>query len=180
MSGVALTRAQIVDAARMLLREHGLAALTMRRLAERLAVQSGALYYHVASKQDLLAAVAEQILAEAEIATDDPARAAHDIRAALLPIRDSAEVVLFVAAFRPDSLGPFRRLEQAFALPARERRWAARTLIHYVLGFVAEEQNQAELIRAGVPAGRHNSASSEAAFRFGVTTILRGLPAPGG
>src|SRR5580704_7670017 len=61
---MALSRTQIVEAAYAMLREHGLAGLSMRRLAQDLGVQAGALYYHVASKQDLLAAVAERILSD--------------------------------------------------------------------------------------------------------------------
>jgi AcrR family transcriptional regulator len=175
---VSLTRPQIIDAARALLAEQGLAGLTMRRLAQSLEVAPGALYYHVPSKQDLLAAVAEQILDTAEISTDDPARAAHDIRAALLPIRDSADVISFVNAFRSEALGPFRTLERTFGLPPQQARWAARTLIHYVLGFVAEEQNQAELARARIVTDFPDRETSARAFRFGVATILRGLPEP--
>ena len=176
---VALTRPQIIDTARAMLAEQGLAGLTMRRLAQSLGVQPGALYYHVASKQDLLAAVAEQILNKAEISTDDLAQAAHDIRAALLPVRDSADVISFVNAFRPEALSPFRTLERTFGLPTQQARWAARTLIHYVLGFVAEEQNQAELVRARILTDPPEPQASAEAFHFGVAAILRGLPGSG-
>ena len=177
---MALTRAEIVDAARTLLAENGLAGLTMRRLAQSLGVQPGALYHHIASKQDLLAAVAEQILDQAQISGEDPARAAHDIRAALLPIRDSADVISFINAFRPDEVGLFRVLEPMFELPPQQARWAARTLIHYVLGAVAEEQNQAELVRARIATSLPDPDASAKAFQFGVSTILRGLPASDG
>jgi TetR/AcrR family transcriptional regulator, tetracycline repressor protein len=177
---VALSRTQIVDAAHAILTEQGLGGLTMRRLAQQLGVQPGALYYHVASKQDLLVAVAERILnhSSTAISAEDPTRAALDIRAALLPIRDGADVISFVNAFRPDALVPFRVLEQLFGtrLPPQQARWAAQTMIHYVLGFVAEEQNQAELIRARIVTEATDDAASEDAFRFGVRTILRGLP----
>jgi hypothetical protein len=42
---------------------YGLGDLSMRRLAERLGVKAGALYWHVANKQSLLAAVSDEILA---------------------------------------------------------------------------------------------------------------------
>jgi TetR/AcrR family tetracycline transcriptional repressor len=179
---MALTGAQIIDAAHALLADHGFGGLTMRRLAQRLDVQPGALYYHFTSKQDLLAAVAARVLSQAEISVIDPAQAALDIRAALLPIRDSAEVISFVNAFRPDALVPFRSLERLFSaqLAPQEARWAARTLTHYVLGFVAEEQNQAELVRARIVSTTPDGTASEQAFRFGVQMILRGVPAPRG
>jgi AcrR family transcriptional regulator len=155
----------------------------MRQLAKHLGVQPGALYYHVASKQDLLVAVAERILnhSPTALSANDPTQAALDIRAILVPIRDSADVISFANAFRPDMLAPLRALEQLFgsALPAHESRWAAQTLIHYVLGFVAHEQNQAELIRARIITTTTNHAATEEAFRFGVKAILRGLSRDG-
>ncbi len=162
---VSLTRTQIIDAAQEILTRHGLAGLTMRKLAQHLGVQPGALYYHVASKQDLLVGVAEGILnhSATAISADDPTQAALDLRAALLPIRDSADVISFVNAFRPAALVPFQTLEQLFAaqLPAQQARWAAQTLIHYVIGFVAEEQNQAELIRARIVTDTTGQATAE-------------------
>jgi AcrR family transcriptional regulator len=164
-----------------MLREWGLAGLSMRRLAEHLGVQPGALYYHVESKQDLLAAVAERILADhaEEISNADPRQAARAIREALLPVRDSADVVSFVQAFRPDALVPFQRLDRLFAdrLPARQARWAAQTLVHYVLGFVAEEQNRAELVRGMVLAEQPDRDDPLDAFELGIDAIVAGLAA---
>jgi TetR/AcrR family tetracycline transcriptional repressor len=178
---MALSRTQIVDAAYAMLRQHGLPGLSMRRLAQDLGVQPGALYYHVASKQDLLAAVAERILSDSAqaISATDAAQAAADIRQALLPVRDSADVISFVQAFRPDTLVPLQRLRQLFArqFPDQQARWAAQTLVHYVLGFVAEEQNHAELVRARILDGQPSAAESRDAFRFGVDAILHGLHA---
>lgn len=178
-----LTRIQIVDAGYSMLRQGGLAGLSMRRLAETLGVAPGALYYHVESKQDLLAAVAERILAEpaGQISTDDPKRAARALREALLAVRDSADVISFVQAFRPDALVPLQRLDRLFAgaFPARQARWAAQTLIHYVLGFVAEEQNRAELVRGGIPAGAPGGDDPADAFDFGIDAIVAGLAAMG-
>lgn len=178
---MALSRAQIVDAAYAKLRAHGLGGLSMRRLAQDLGVQHGALYYHVASKQELLAAVAGRILSDGlgEAMAADPLDAARELREALLRVRDGAEVVSFVLAYQPAALGPLTGLHQIFApqLPPAQARWAARTLIHYVLGFVAEEQNRAELVRARILAGDPDQAESAAAFLFGARAILRGLPA---
>lgn len=178
---MALSRAQIVEAAYEILREHGLPGLSMRRLAQDLGVQPGALYYYVTSKQDLLAAVAGRILADAEptISTTDPAQAARDIRDALLPVRDSADVVSFVQAFRPDVLTPLRQLHELFAerFPAQQAHWAAQTLIHYVLGFVAEEHNRTDLVRAKILSSPPSQAESLDAFVFGVAAVLQGLAA---
>lgn len=173
-----LSRTRIVDAAGQLLCRHGLAGLSMRRLAQDLGVQPGALYYHVDSKQDLLVAVAGRVLDESVGASaTDPAEVAVAIREALLPVRDGADVVSFANSFRPETLAPIRRLEHLTGtrLPQPEARWAARTLTHYVLGFVAEEQNRDELVRAGIVERPDGEEESDDAFRFGVGAILRGL-----
>lgn len=173
-----LSREQIVDAASDALRRDGLPGLSMRRLAQELGVQPGALYHHVASKQDLLAAVADRIVTDSTrmISTTDAAQAARDVRHALLPIRDSAELISFVRALRPDALAPFQELRSLFAeqFPDQRSGWAADTLIRYVLGFVAEEQNRAELVRARI-IGEDQRGEADDMFGFGVDAILRGL-----
>jgi TetR/AcrR family transcriptional regulator, tetracycline repressor protein len=171
---VALTRERIVEAAHAVLAEQGLAGLSMRRVAQDLAVRPGALYYHVANKQELLAEVAGRILGEGPVG-DDPRKAARALREALLRVRDGAEVVSFVLAFRPEGLAPIRDLRGLFALPEREAGWAARTLAHFVLGAVAEEQNRAELVRTAIlPDG---PTDAEQSFLFGLDAVLTGLQA---
>src|SRR5215217_6285359 len=59
---VPLKREEVVGAALELLDEDGLDGLTTRRLAGRLGVRVGALYWHVESKQELLAAVADRFI----------------------------------------------------------------------------------------------------------------------
>ena len=59
---MALSREAIVDAGLAILDEYGLGDLSMRRVADALGVQAGALYYHVPNKQSLLAAIADEIL----------------------------------------------------------------------------------------------------------------------
>lgn len=54
-----LNRALIRDAALAVIDEDGLAALSMRRLAERLGVQAASLYSHYATKDEVLDAVAD-------------------------------------------------------------------------------------------------------------------------
>jgi TetR/AcrR family tetracycline transcriptional repressor len=175
---VKVTRAQIVEGAYEALGERGLGGLSMRGLAQDLGVQPGALYYHVASKQELLAAVAARILGEIPSPATDPRSAAEALRSALLRVRDGAEVVSFVQAFRPDVVAPAEELRGLFAatFAPREAEWAARTVVHYVLGFVAEEQNHAELVRAQIlPEDPARAAASAQAFMFGIDAILGGL-----
>lgn len=172
-----LSREQVVAGAYSVLQEQGLGGLSMRRVAQHLGVQPGALYYHVPSKQELLAEIASRILAGAPGPTDDPRRAARDLRSALLGARDGAEVVSFVHAFRPDALTTLATLPALFGgLAPREATWAARALVHYVLGFVAEEQNHAELVRLGVLA--EDTSDADEAFEFGIGAITTGAAGP--
>ena len=60
---MALDRSQVVDAAWHILQTYGLGDLSMRRLARGLGVQPGALYWHVANKQELLAVLAQRMVA---------------------------------------------------------------------------------------------------------------------
>jgi AcrR family transcriptional regulator len=169
---VALSREQVVAGAYAVLQEQGLSGLSMRRVAQGLGVQPGALYYHVGSKQEMLAEIAVRILDGVPGPTTDPRQAARGLRSALLRARDGAEVVSFVHAFRPDALAPLQRLPALFTeLPQREAGWAARALVHYVLGFVAEEQNRAELVRLEILAA--GPADADEAFEFGIGALTR-------
>jgi AcrR family transcriptional regulator len=69
-SGRDLDRAMIVEAARQLLREFGVAGLSMRRLAFELGVSATALYYHVSNKDDLLDEVVTGLLRSAGAVSD--------------------------------------------------------------------------------------------------------------
>jgi len=178
-----LSREKVLDAALSILREHGLAALSMRRVAAALGAQPSALYWHVDSKQDLLAMVADKILAEASVAPRASStrqrlrRQALAIRDALLGVRDAAEVVSFAQALRPWTSTPMRALHDllAAALPEPAAQWGARTLGHYILGEVAEEQNYAELTRAGIVTEAAGIEYSVDVFLFGIDAILDGL-----
>jgi len=61
----ALSKERIVEAAIEILDAEGESALTFRALSARLATGSGAIYWHVASKDELLAAAADDIIARA-------------------------------------------------------------------------------------------------------------------
>ena len=59
---VQLYRETIIDQALELLDAYGLADMTMRRVASSLGVAAGALYWHIANKQELITAVAHKII----------------------------------------------------------------------------------------------------------------------
>jgi len=58
-----LTRPQVLEAAVRLADEQGLSAVTMRALGEQLQVHASTLYHHVTNRDELLADMAEQLLA---------------------------------------------------------------------------------------------------------------------
>ena len=66
-----IDRAAILRASLDLADEHGVDALTMQAVAERLGVTSMALYRHVEHKQDLLDGVVESLLNEIPTPSDD-------------------------------------------------------------------------------------------------------------
>lgn len=181
-----LSRDKVVDTALAILRKHGLAALSMRQVAASLGVQPSALYWHVESKQELLAQIADRILTKSattrsSLPTEERIKKqAVDIRTALLTVRDGAEVVSFAQAFRPLENSPARTLHRTLQVivPEPAAEWGAQTLAHYILGEVAEEQNYAELTRAGIRSGDHSLAPSVERFLFGVQAIFDGLTHP--
>ena len=84
-----LTRDRIVAAALDLVDAEGVEGLSMPKLAKRLGVGVMSLYSHIASKDDLLDAVTERVLASLPAATGEDWRARlaahfHELRAALV------------------------------------------------------------------------------------------------
>lgn len=67
-----LSRERIVDAAVDLVDHEGLHALTMHRLAEQLGVGTMSLYRHIDDKEDLLDAVAQQLISGLQIPDGAP------------------------------------------------------------------------------------------------------------
>lgn len=61
---VRLSRERVLRAAVQIADEHGITALTMRRLAETLGAEAMSLYYHVANKEEVLDGVVEAVAAE--------------------------------------------------------------------------------------------------------------------
>jgi AcrR family transcriptional regulator len=65
-----LSRTAIIDAALSILDAEGLAAVTMRRVAEELGTGPASLYAHVADKEEMVAAVLDRVIGE--VAIPDP------------------------------------------------------------------------------------------------------------
>lgn len=174
-----LTKSRVLDEALALLDQVGLDALTMRKLAEALGVQAGAIYWHYESKQHLLGAMAEHMLAGCVIEEPlDPARWSERLlaqldafRRALLAHRDGGRVFAgtFVAA--PNTFGLAEVLVatlRAVGLSSRDAAWTAMSLIYFVNGFVVEEQAatgiDAQPFFAGIDAARFPQVAAAAEY----------------
>lgn len=172
-------RADVIDRAVAVLDEHGLAELSMRRLAGELGVQASALYHHVANKDALLAAVADEILERGRRATEivtweaELRLASVELRAAMLAHRDGAALISRVYA-AGGALLPEQRMSDALlrAGAASElARVGARTLVHFVLGHVADEQARS----SDDPDPAERGAVTDDDFAVGLGLILDGL-----
>lgn len=187
---MALTREHVVATAVSILRDFGLADLSMRRLARELEVQVGALYWHVKNKQELLVDVAAQLLGDiptdpgATLHQDTTARTdvvdlATAIRSALVPVPDSAEVIQLAQSMQPAALASLTRLrdllESAGVAPGH-LAWAQHLVLNHILGSVAAEQERARLESLAVddPAIPGGPPLGADAFAWGLDVILDG------
>ncbi len=178
-------REDVVARALVVLDDYGLADLTMRRLGAELGVQPSALYHHFATKQLLLAAVADEILTRG---ARPPSDAGWEVRArasclalrdACLAWRDGAEVVATARAFGLGGAAPYDELVEVLTgggVGDELATTAARTLLHYVLGHAMDEQLQRQAGSAGAleadPLHDHT-----ADVTTGIDLVLAGLRA---
>lgn len=176
-------RSDVLAHAVSLLDTHGLAALTMRRLGAELGVQPSAIYHHFASKQELLAAVADEILARGSrprTATQWPDRlreVCSELRHAMLACTDGADVVATVWAFGLGAAAPAAELEKVMVdaeVPDELVAVASRTLVHYVFGHAFEEQTARQAVSLGAV---DRSLESLPDFDLGLDLIIDGLRA---
>jgi len=150
-----LRRADVVAGALDLLDAEGLDGLTMRKLGAALNVQGGALYRHFPSKEALLDAMAEQLMAGVgapfppELPWSEQCRElAERTRTALLSRRDGARVVAGTYVPAPNSMTAGARAIEALCaagFPPDQAGWITFACFYYVLGHTIEEQGQARL-----------------------------------
>src|SRR5580692_7887974 len=87
----ALSRDRIIEASIELLDSSGEKGLTFRALSEQLATGPGAIYWHIASKNDLLTAACDAIVARTMSAPVDDATPKATIRALALAMFDAID-----------------------------------------------------------------------------------------
>jgi len=172
-------RAHIIGVALDLLDRYGLPDLTMRRLATELEVQPSALYWHFDSKQDLLAAVSDRILARIPdpVPGGELLDAAHAVRDALLAYRDGAEVVMSSAALRPSRSRAEDALRAALSPALPDAGLAATAVLQFILGHttLVQQRMHGESHGAASSAGALDSGDQDAAvFDAGIALLSRG------
>ncbi len=198
-----LRRADVVEGALELLDAEGLDGLTMRKLGAALNVRGGALYRHFPSKEALLDAMADRLLAGvgAPLPPDLPwleqcRELAERLRAALLARRDGARVVAGTFVPAPNTMAATGRSIEilcAAGFPPDQAAWITFAVFYYVLGHTIEEQGQARLgpgedwstrLAAAQPPPAEPVASAMRAlatadpgqrFRFGLNLFLDGM-----
>ena len=200
VDSVQLTKDIIMDAAMGILDEYGLQDLTIRRLARHLDAAAGAMYWHFPSKQALLGAVADRLLAplqELKSTGDwraDATAFAESLHSCLTSHRDGAEVVSADLATDTVSVRPASVLAPLLddaPIDSDLISDAAATLVYFILGATVDEQTAAQLAKvAGTDSATEatdedtDGASAATAahgrrIRHGVDLIMAGIAAGG-
>ena len=154
----ALSKERIVEAAIEILDADGESALTFRALTARLATGSGAIYYHVTSKNDLLAAATNDVIARVMTDVVSGAEPREAIRAIALGVFDAIDAHPWVGAQlsrEPWQSAVLEILEgfggqlQALGVPERAQFDCASALVNYVLGLAGQYAAAARLVPRG-------------------------------
>ena len=184
-----LNRETILNASFDILHEYGLGDLSMRRLARNLEVAPGALYWHFPSKQALLGAVADKILATPDAVPADVTSpgldtgidawraraldAAATLLDRLLSTRDGAEIVSAALATGTLEHNPVEPVTVALAgAPGGDPALASWVLVRYLLGAATELQTAHATEDAAVP-----DTGAVVRILAGVELILDGVAA---
>ncbi|WP_438487068.1 TetR/AcrR family transcriptional regulator [Streptomyces sp. S186] len=153
-----LSREQIVTEAVQLLDTDGLESLSMRKLGTRLDAGATSLYRHVASKDELIELVVDEVYGELEVPAADAAdwrtpaaRSAYSLRAMILRHPWVASVLGQVGLIH---LGPnvtkmserMAAVYRAAGFPSDETGHAMKTVISYVIGMATSEAAYLSLI----------------------------------
>lgn len=169
-----LSTERIVETSLEVLREEGLEALTVRSVAERLGTSNASLYRHIASRDELIALIADHVMGDIRLERTGRGWRA-DVEALMLEMR---RVILSQplppSAGRSQSgSGPnmLRLVEFALAL-YREAGLTDRQAVHTTITMIEFVGGSTSIRRS--PAGRGSNGVAGAA---GLRQLLDGLPA---
>lgn len=181
---MSLSRQEIVSAAMAIMDAYGLADLSMRRLGASLGVQPSALYWHFENKQSLLAAMADDMLADLPPLSAGPWQPrlhawAARLHALLRQHRSGAELVSSAIALGDPDESPAAALASglvAAGLPTHLARVAASGVVTLVLGHAFYEEQRALAAELGV-LSEGVPADSAALLDDAVGLLIDGLAA---
>jgi AcrR family transcriptional regulator len=151
----ALSKERIVEAAIEILDADGESALTFRALAGRLATGSGAIYWHVANKNDLLAAATDDVIARVMTEVVRGAEPREAIRALGSGVFDAIDAHPWVGAqlsrepWQPAVLQIFEGFGgqlRSLGVPERGQFDCASALLNYMLGLAGQYAAAARLL----------------------------------
>ena len=151
----ALSKQRIVEAAVAILDADGEAALTFRTLAARLATGSGAIFWHVANKDELLAATTAFIVEGVTAKAEFDAEPRVTIRAIALKMFDAIDVHPWVGAqlaqapWQSAMLEIFERIGAQLLLlnvPEKARFDCASALVTYIIGAAGQNAANGSLL----------------------------------
>lgn len=146
-----LSRERLIEAALDALQENGLGGVSTRNIAERLQVQSPALYWHVRNKDELLQMVADAICGQMDF--PDRMRSprerletiAHEYRRVLLAHRDAARLFAEQPPTGPNRIRLYELAVGAFVdegFSSTDAVTMATFYRHYLLGMITEEARE--------------------------------------
>jgi AcrR family transcriptional regulator len=151
----ALSKERIVAAAIEILDADGENALTFRALAARLATGSGAIYWYVASKSELLTAATGEVIAQVMTEVISGTEPQQAIRAMALGVFDAIDAHPWVGtqlSGEPWQDAILQILEgvggqlQALGVPERAQFDCASALLNYILGLAGQYAAGARLL----------------------------------
>jgi AcrR family transcriptional regulator len=151
----ALSKERIVETAIEILDTDGESALTFRALTARLATGAGAIYHHVASKDELLAATTDHVIAGVMTEVASGAEPQDAIRAITLGVFDAIDAHPWVGtqlSREPWQFAIMQILEsvgeqlQVLGVPGRAQFDCASALANYVLGLAGQYAAAARLL----------------------------------
>jgi AcrR family transcriptional regulator len=151
----ALSKERIVAAAIEILDAGGESALTFRALAARLATGSGAIYWHVASKNELLTAATDDVIARVMtevVSGGEPQEAIRAIARGVFDAIDAHPWVGTQVSREPWQFAMLQILEgvgrqlQALGVPEQAQFNCASALVNYILGLAGQYAAAARLI----------------------------------
>jgi AcrR family transcriptional regulator len=151
----ALSKERIVEAATEILDAEGESALTFRALTARLATGPGAIYWHVADKNELLAATTNDVIARVVTDVASGAEPREAIRAIALGVFDALDAHPWVGTqlsrepWQPAMLQILESVGsqlQVLGVPERAQFDSASALLHYILGLAGQYAAGARLL----------------------------------